>query len=350
MRVVHCLLMMAAASVALPAAVHAEGKLKVVTTTTDLKSIVEAIGGDKVEAASLGTGREDPHFIDAKPSYMLLARNADLWVRVGMELEIGYETLVLDGSRNPKIRVGTPGHLDASEGVLRLEVPTIRIDRSMGDIHPQGNPHYWLDPLNGRIVAKGVSLCLAKLDSANAAFYADNLKAFQKKLDEAMFGPKLLAQAEGARLWAMLLKGQLDGFVKEHGGGAVTGGWWGAMQPLSGMKIITYHRSWTYFANRFGLNVIDELEPKPGIEPSPGHLSEVITKVQREGVRFLLMEPFYSRKPSDFVAEKTGIKVVQVAASVGGQPEAGDYIRLIDNIVKRCVAAAGGPSPASRQE
>jgi zinc/manganese transport system substrate-binding protein len=346
----HVWLTAVGASMALPSAARADGKLKVVTTTTDLKSIVEAVGGDKVEVASLGTGHEDPHFIDAKPSYMLLARNADLWVRVGMELEIGYEALILDGSRNTKIRIGTPGHLDASEGVLRLEVPTGKIDRSMGDIHPQGNPHYWLDPLNGRIVAKNASLRLSKLDPANANYYADNLKVFQKKLDEAMFGPKLLAQAEGARLWAMLLKGQLDAFVKDHGGGAVAGGWWGAMKPLAGMKIITFHRSWTYFANRFGLDVIDQLEPKPGIDPSPGHLAEVITKVEREGAKLLLMEPFYSRKPADFVAGKTAVKVVQVAASAGGQPEATDYIRMIDNIVKNCTAAVAGSSPTSRQE
>jgi zinc/manganese transport system substrate-binding protein len=330
--------------------VLAAAKLKVVTTTTDLKSIVESIGGDKVEVSCLGTGREDPHFIDAKPSYMLIAREADLWVRVGLELEIGYEGLILDGARNPKIRIGAPNHLDASEGVLRLELPTGKIDRSMGDIHPQGNPHYWLDPLNMRIVAKNVNARLSKLDPSDAPYFAERLKGFQKQLDEAMFGPRLLGLADGARLWAMVLKGQFEGFAKEHGGDKVTGGWWGTMRPLSGTKIITYHRSWTYFANRFGLDVIDQLEPKPGIEPSPGHLSEVITKVQREGAKFLLMEPFYSRKPSDFIAEKTGIKVVQVAASVGGQPEATDYIHMIDNIVRSCAAAVAGSSPTSRQE
>jgi zinc/manganese transport system substrate-binding protein len=169
------------------AAAPALAALKVVTTTTDLKSVVEAVGGDKVEVASLGTGREDPHFIDAKPSCMVLARDARLWVRIGMELEIGYENLVIDGSRNPNIRVGAAGHLDASEGVLRQEVPTDKVDRSMGDIHPQGNPHYWLDPLNMRIVAKNVAARLSKLDPDNAEYYADRLKAFQARLDEAMF-------------------------------------------------------------------------------------------------------------------------------------------------------------------
>lgn len=315
----------------------AAGKLKVVTTTSDLRSVVEALGGDKVEAASLGTGREDPHFIDAKPSCMLLAHDADLWVRIGLELEIGYEGLILDGARNPKIRIGAPGHLDASEGVLRLEVPTGKIDRSLGDIHPQGNPHYWLDPLNMRIVAKHVSARLAKLDPADAGYFDQRLKDFQHRLDEAMFGPKLLTTTEGAKLWAMMLRGQFDDFAKANGGG----GWWAVMHPLAGTKIITYHRSWSYFARRFGLEVVAELEPKPGIEPTPSHLSELVEKTKDQGVRFLLMEPFYSRQAPDWLARKTGIRIVVAANSVGGQPEAKDYIFMIDQIVRRCAAATG---------
>lgn len=324
----------------------ASATLKVVTTTTDLKSIVEAVGGDKVDAASIGTGREDPHFIDAKPSCMMLANDADLWIRIGLELETGYERLILDGARNARIRIGTPGHLDASQGVLRLEVPTGKVDRSMGDIHPQGNPHYWLDPLNMRIVAKNVAARLTKLDPANAEYYGDRLKAFLARLDESMFGPKLIAASEGAKLWAMLLRGTLDGFVKEHGGDAVAGGWWGRMRPLQGTKIVTYHRSWSYLANRFGLNVVVELEPKPGIEPSPAHLSEVEAMVKNQEVKFLLMEPFYSRQAPDWLSKRTAIKVVVVANSVGGQPHATDYISMMDGVVNGCVAAVSATSPS----
>ena len=330
------------------ATVNADGKLKVVTTTSDLRSVVEAVGGDKVEVSSLGTGREDPHFIDAKPSCMVLAHDADLWVRIGMELEIGYENLVIDGSRNTKIRVGSPGHLDASEGVIRLEVPTGKVDRSMGDVHPQGNPHYWLDPLNVRIVAKNVAARLTKLRPNYEAYFNERLKAFLARLDGGMFGSTLMAAAAtatgsadqaGAKLWALLLKGQLDDFVKEHGGDSVLGGWFGTMHPFRGVKILTYHRSWSYFANRFGLDVVAELEPKPGIEPSPAHLSELVEKIASDKVRFLLMEPFYSRQAPDWLAAKTGIAVVDVANSVGGQPEATDYISLMDLIVKRCASA-----------
>jgi zinc/manganese transport system substrate-binding protein len=327
------------ALVAAPTTLCAQHKLRIVTTTSDLRSIIEAVGGDKVEVSSIGTGHEDPHFIDAKPSCMLLAHDADAWVRIGLELEIGYENLILDGARNPKIRIGTPGHIDASEGVLRLEVPEGKVDRSMGDIHPQGNPHYWLDPLNIRITAKHIAQRLSKLDALNATYFDTRLKEFQKKIDEAMFGTKLLAAADGAKLWAMLLKNQLDDFVKGHGGDSVLGGWYGAMKPLAGSKILTYHRSWSYFSHRFQLNVVGELEPKPGIEPTPSHLADLVEVVKKDNVKFLLMEPFYSRQAPDWLAGKTGIKVVLVANSVGGQPEASDYISMIDHIVKSCLAA-----------
>jgi zinc/manganese transport system substrate-binding protein len=348
--------LLAGASAAFGAGALGAPPLKVVTTTSDLRSIVEAVGGEKVQAAALGTGKEDPHFIDAKPSCMVLARDADLWIRVGLELEIGYESLVLDGARNAKIRVGAPGHLDASDGILRLEVPTGKIDRSMGDIHPQGNPHYWLDPLNMRIVARNVAARLTKLDPADSDYFAARLKTFTARLDEAMFGPRLVAAAGeaaggadqgGAKLWALLLKGTLDAFVQEHGGAALVGGWWGQMQPLKGTRIITYHRSWTYFVNRFGLEVVAELEPKPGIEPSPAHLNDVLTIVERQKAKFLLMEPFYSRQAPEWLEKKTGLPIVQVANSVGGQPEATDYIAMLDQIVRRCVEAARGAAPAA---
>ena len=317
---------------------EADDKLRIVTTTTDLAALAEAIGGDKVEVTAIATGREDPHFIAAKPSYMMTARKADLWIRIGMELEIGYEELILDGSRNPKIRIGTPGHLDASEGVLRLEVPTQKIDRSMGDVHPLGNPHYWLDPLNGRIVAKSIGQSLSGLAPKHAAFFQEQVKAFQRELDEHMFGGELVAKHGGGRLWAALLKDRLDDLLDKQGN-LVLGGWLAAMHPHAGQKIVTYHRSWSYFAHRFGLVVADELEPKPGIPPSPGHVVDVVKRIKAEEIKLLLMEPFYSRKAPDLVASETSISVVECANSVGGQPEASDYLAMIDNIVGRVSGA-----------
>ncbi len=333
------LLMLAGAAVVL-STVSAEGgaRLRVVTTTTDLAAIARAVGGDKVEVSAIATGREDPHFIAAKPSYMMAARKADMWIRVGLELEIGYEELILDGSRNPRIRIGTPGHLDASEGILRLEVPTQRIDRAMGDIHPLGNPHYWIDPLNGRIVAKNIAKRLERLAPEHADYFDEQLKSFQRELDERMFGRELVAKIGGSKLWALLLRGRLEQVLEAPGQPAL-GGWLATMGPYAGKKVVTYHRSWSYFADRFGLLVADELEPKPGIPPSPGHLAKVVKRVETEGIKVLLMEPFYSRKAPDLVATQTGISVVQCANSVGGQPEATDYLTMIDNIINRVSAA-----------
>ena len=326
--------------VAVLATAPAEGgdKLRVVTTTTDMAAIVRAIGGDKVEVTAIATGREDPHFIAAKPSYMMAARKADLWVRVGLELEIGYEELILDGSRNAGIRIGTPGHLDASEGVLRLEVPTQKIDRSMGDIHPLGNPHYWIDPLNGRIVAKSIGKRLCRLAPEHADYFDERTESFQRQLDERMFGRELVAKIGGSKLWALLLKGRLEQLLEEPGQPAL-GGWLVAMRLYAGKRIITYHRSWSYFAHRFGLEVADELEPKPGIPPSPGHVADVVKRVKDEGIEVLLMEPFYSRKAPDLVASQTGISIVECANCVGGQPEVTDYLTMIDNVVNRVSAA-----------
>ena len=329
------LLMLTSVAAVLSAApAGAADKLQIVTTITDLAAITRTVGGDKVNVTTIATGREDPHFIAAKPSYMMAARKADLWIRVGMELEIGYEPLILDGSRNPKIRIGTPGHLDASTGVLRLEVPTQKVDRSMGDVHPLGNPHYLLDPLNGRLVAKHISQRLTELAPQHAAYFAEQLKSFRRELDKHMFGPALVERMGGGKLWALLLKDQLDEALVNADQPNLAG-WLATMRPHAGKKIITYHRNWSYFAHRFGLTVANELEPKPGIPPSPGHVADVIKQVKAQGIGVLLMAQYYDRKPADLVASEAGVTVVECAMMVGGQPEASDYLTLIDNLVTR---------------
>ena len=272
-------------------------KLNVVTTTTNLASIAESVGGEHVSVTSIGSGNEDPHFIQAKPSYMMKARKADLWIRVGLELEIGYEGLILQGSRNPRIQINTPGHLDASEGILKLELPTGKVDRSMGDVHPMGNPHYWLDPYNGKIIAKNICQRLKQLDPEHTEDYDRNLAAFLSKLDNAMAG------------------------------------WVAKLKPFEHSKIVTYHRSWPYFANRFNLDVVAELEPKPGIPPGPGHILEVINTMKSEKAGVILMEPFYNRDDAEAVAKKTGSNVVVVPNAVNEQVK--DYIAMLDNVVNR---------------
>lgn len=277
-------------------------KTKILTTTEDLRSIAGYIGGDKVTVDSLARGYQDPHYLEAKPSFMMKAKNADLFIRVGLELEIGYEDLIIDGSRNQKIRIGNPGHLDVSEGVNLLEVPTTtKVDRSMGDVHPMGNPHYWLDPENIKIAARNIANRLSEISPENAGYFQQNLSAFYKKMDEKM--------AE----------------------------WNAKLAPFKGKKVAVYHRSWPYFAERFGLVVACELEPKPGIPPSPGHLKDVIDIIKRDDIRIILMEVFYDEKPAWFVSAETGAKVVVVPNSVGGTKEAQDYFCLIDTIVNKIV-------------
>ena len=278
--------------------------INVLTTTEDLKSITEAIGGAKVKVDSLARGYQDPHFVAAKPSFMMKAKNADLFMVIGLELEIGYEELIINGSRNQRIRIGQPGYLDVSEGVNLLEVPTTtKIDRSMGDVHPMGNPHYWLDPENIKTVAYNISNRLSELSPSNAQYFQENLVSFDKKIDEKMSE------------------------------------WSKKMELFKGRKIAIYHRSWPYFVNRFGLVVACELEPKPGIPPSPTHLKEVIDIMKRDKVGVILMEVFYDEKPAQFVASQTGAKVIVVPNSVGGTKEANDYIGLMDTIVNKLAEA-----------
>jgi zinc/manganese transport system substrate-binding protein len=333
-----------------PQQCRAKDKLNIVTTTTSLESIAKAVGGDHVNVSAISTGREDPHYIAAKPSYMLKAKKADLWIRVGLEMEIGYEGLILEGSRNPRIHIGAPGHLDASAGIIPLEVPTQRIDRSMGDVHPLGNPHYWLDPYNGRIIAGNICNRLKQFDPDNTDDYERNLAAFLLKLDSAMFGSQLVKAVGGDRLWKMQSNGTLENFIRDYDERVMQAkqanlqsgqemlsldGWLAKLKPFERSKIVTYHRSWVYFEHRFGLDVVAELEPKPGIPPGPAHILEVINTMKSEKAGIILMEPFYNRRDVDAVAKKTGAKVVVVATSVNGQKEATDYIAMFDNIVTR---------------
>ncbi len=312
-------------------------QLRVVTTTADLKSITKAVGGGRVQVTAMCEGNRDPHHLEAKPSYMLRARRADLWICVGLELEIGWERLIIEGSRNRRIQIGRPGHLDASKGITPLEVPQGPILVAFSDIHRLGNPHYWLDPLNGRIVAKNIADRLAKLAPDDADYFAGRLAAFHKRLDEAMFGPELVAKMGGQGLWALELRGELNNYLAKQK--LARGGWAAKMSPFRGAKVVTYHRSWSYFAKRFSIIVAAELEPKPGIPPSPAHLRDVIETVRNENIRALLVEPFYQRRAADLVAERTGIEVLVLTISAGGQPGVDDYIGLIDNIVSRLSAA-----------
>ena len=276
-------------------------KIKVVTTTTDLAAITQEIGKDQVMVESIARGYQDPHFVDAKPVYMIKLNQADLLVAIGLELEIGWLPSLVIGSRNPNLQEGRVGYVGAFKGIRLLEIPSSTVDRSQGDVHPYGNPHYWLDPLNGKLIAKNIYDGLVELLPSQAGFFKKNLEDFNRHLDHK---------------------------IKE---------WDQLMEPYRGTKIVTYHRSWSYFANHFGLKVIGEVEPLPGIPPSPSSLARLADDMVKENVKVIIMEPFYSGNGPDFIARKTGAHVMVLPSSVGGREEIQDYFDLFDYDVTKVV-------------
>lgn len=314
--------------------------LTVVTSTEDLASIAKAVGGDKVSVSAIVTGARDPHSIEAKPSFMSRLMKADLWIAVGLDLEVAWEDAIIRGSRNNNLRPGAKGHLYASTGIAPLEKPTRNVSRAQGDIHPNGNPHIWLDPANARKIADTIADKFSALDPANKAVYARNATAFQKRIDEEMFGSTAVAAIGSAKLWSWSSAGNLSAQVRAAG--ERLGGWAAAMEPHRGSAIVTYHKSWSYFADRFGLEVIDQLEPKPGIPPAPGHIAQVIRECTANKVKAILQEPFYSKNAAQTVAGRVGAKVVVAPLTVGSDAAAKDYFSLMDTVVARLSAALGG--------
>jgi len=310
-------------------------EIRVVTTTTDLADIVRSITGDLAEVSSLTTGREDPHTLTAKPSFIVRARDADVWVRIGMELEIGWEPVILREARNPRLHVGMPRHIDASTYILRLEVPTQRATRDQGDIHPEGNPHYWLDPLNGRLVAAALCDRLSDLYPAHKATFEKNLAAFTCALDTHMFGTALVEALGGEALWKAVKEKRLDALLKEKNVAEKAGGWYARMRPHQGKTLITYHRSWIYLMDRFGLRGDLQLEPKPGIPPSAKHLATLVSDAKGRQARVILQEPFYTRKAAEFVASRTEAKILVAPAMTGGAPEVGSYLKMLDHVIQK---------------
>jgi len=285
----------------LTAAAHA--KVRVVSTLQDFASIAQAVGGDRVETTSLAKGYQDPHFVDAKPSFVLQLSRADLLIAAGLELEIGYLPPLIDQSRNDKIHPGNPGYLDASAGCDILQRPSGQVTRAMGDVHPYGNPHYWTDPANGHVIARAIAARLSQIDPAGRDTYAKNLAAFEQ---------------------------QLAAKEKE---------WDAKMAPYAGTKVVTFHDSWPNFAKRFKLQVVGHVEPKPGIPPSPTHTLEIINLITSQKVPAILVEPYFDLKTPKFIAEKTGVAVVTLYPSVGGTPAIKDYFSLFDADIDAVVNA-----------
>lgn len=283
----------AVALVILPAGAEAK-KLNVITATTDMAALVQEVGGDHINVESLAKGYQDPHFVEPKPSFLLKLRQADLLIVVGLQLEIGWLPPLITQSGNSRIQVSAPGYLDASQFAEILEIPTGVVTRAMGDVHPLGNPHYWLDPNNGRRIARGFAQKLGELDPADNAYFQQRFQDFDKRLT------------------------------------AAEQKWDGEMAPYRGRKLVTYHNSFPNFAKHFHLEVIGYVEPRPGIPPTPSHTIELIGLMKRENCKLVLVEPYFDLKTPNSIGAATGGKVVVYLPSVGGEKQVTSYFELFD--------------------
>jgi ABC-type Zn uptake system ZnuABC Zn-binding protein ZnuA len=327
-----CLL--AGAAPALPAAQPARGeKLKVVTTLSVLRSLAQEVGGDLVDAEELADPSQDPHFVQPRPTLMKKAHDADVFVEIGLQLEM-WAQKVVDGAGNPKIQPGQPGRVVATEGIATLEMPQT-LSREWGDVHPYGNPHLWLDPVRVRKMAANIAAGLERVDPSHKDAYEARLKAFTDKLDEKLFGAELVKQVGATKLCRLCEQNQLDDYLAKKNLGDKLGGWLKKAAPLKGRPIVTYHKTFIYFANRFGLTIPLEIEEKPGIPPSAKHIDSVVTRVLENKVRTIVHEDYYPRASSDFVAEKTGAKVVPVPIDLAPAEGAADYFQFIEVLLDR---------------
>lgn len=287
----------AVAAFALSTVAMTEGsKLKVVATTPDLAAIAREIGGTAVDVKALAKPTEDPHFVDAKPSHIVTLNRADVLIEGGAELELGWLPPLLESSRNSKIAAGAPGRVVASQGIQMLEIPT-SFDRSKGDVHSLGNPHFLIDPLNVKIIARNIADHFAQIDPKSAATYRGNLARFNTKLD-AKFAD-----------------------------------WQKQLAPYRGAKIVTYHKDFGYLAERFGLNIVETLEPKPGISPSPAHLAGVIGKMRATNAKVILVQPFQNRRTAETVARQTGAVVLDIPQQPGARANTTSYFDMMDYLV-----------------
>jgi len=273
--------MLIAATAAVVFSTPVGAQLRIVTSTTDLADIASAVGGSHVRVNHVSEGYQDPHFAEAKPSFVLQLRNADVFAFVGLDLEAGWMPILLQGARNSRVAAGGRGHIDVSQAIEVLDRARGNVDRSQGDVHALGNPHYWLDPDNGRRIAQLFRRRFSELDPKNAAAYTANATAFEAKLK------------------------------------AAEEGWAPALAQIKGKPVVAYHTSWKYLAEYTGMNIVGFMEPKPGVPPSPSHIASLIAEIKRTGAKAIIMEPYYSRKDADFVAARTGARVLVLAPSVG---------------------------------
>lgn len=294
-----------AAVLAVGATSLAATKLNVVASTLDMADIARQIGGDRVSVYAVSTGKYDLHFFDPRPSQVMKLRKADVLIVGGLDVDIWVQGLI-DASRNRRIRFGAVGYIDPSDGIQPIQVPKGRIDGAMGDVHPYGNPHYWVSRENLEQVVENIASGLIRVSPSDAGQFEKNKVAYLERVGEVFDG----------------LHQRLD--------------------PFKGTKVIEYHQSWDYFCSEFGLEIVGSLEPKPGIPPSPAHLEELVSWAKHEGARLVLVEPYYPKRPVEFVARETGAKVLRLPFYTGGAEGVDGFLENLTRNVDQIVAALSG--------
>ena len=302
MNVMKKIAVMAAGLALLAGPAAAQRPLRVVTSTTDLGDLAREVCGNRCTVVHISEGYQDPHFVEAKPSFILQLRSADVFAFVGLDLEVGWMPLLVQGARNPKVNPGGTGYLDVSRAIQVLDRARGNVDRSQGDVHPGGNPHYWLDPENGRRIARLFRDRFSQLSPADAQTFARNYTAWETRLNAA------------ERAWAPQLA------------------------QIRGKPVVAWHTSWRYLAQYTGMNIVGFMEPRPGVPPSPSHLAGLIATIRRTGAKIIIMEPFYDRRTADLVAQRSGARVVVLPPSVGGVRTITDYIQLMQYDVAQIAA------------
>jgi ABC-type Zn uptake system ZnuABC Zn-binding protein ZnuA len=324
------------------AAAQSEKPLNVCATVPSLGGIAREVGGGEVSVTVFAKGSENPHFVDARPSFVKTLSTADVFLQQGMELEAGWAPVLLQQCRRAQVQPGAPGFLDVSSVVERLEVPTGPVDRSMGDVHPAGNPHYMTDPLNGIAVARLIRDRLSQLRPSAKAGFEGRCAEFERKVCAALVGEKLASQYPTdtvTKLARLAETGKLKEFLEKQGRLGELGGWLGALLPYAGTRAVSDHNSWVYFGRRFGIELVGYLEPKPGITPTTAHLGEIVKTVQERGVRLVIVSPGFDRRSGEFVASRTSARLLELAHEVGAEAGADSYVDMIDFDVEQILSA-----------
>lgn len=307
-----------------------ETPLNICATIPDLGDLARQIGGDHVSVTVFAKGTEDPHFLEARPSFVKAASEADALVMVGMELEVGWIPPIILNSRNPKIQVGQPGYIQASAAITPLEVPTGVVDRSQGDVHMAGNPHFLIDPVSGIKVARLLADKFGELRPEDKADFDANYKKFHDRVCEGLVGSDLAKKYDGEKLAALAEHGALETFLKSQGDDKLLGGWLGLFAGHKGVKAVADHNLWPYFARRYGIDIVGFMEPRPGVAPTTRHLKEIVEQMKRDNVKLIFQSPYFDPRHGEFVSKLTGAKIVLLAHQVGGRPGTDDYISMCD--------------------